>query len=59
LAVVAKQKLIDICGTQVQSDVVVKLASGLSTAQTAACKSRVSMWHYGDVGDDDNDNVVM
>lgn len=37
--------------------VVERLASDLTVAQDAARRSRLGMWRYGDVGDDDDENA--
>jgi staphylococcal nuclease domain-containing protein 1 len=58
LARVAKQSLVDVLSSRmVNGNSVVELAADLNVAQNVARKSRVGMWRYGDIGDDDPDDV--
>jgi staphylococcal nuclease domain-containing protein 1 len=41
----------------VDGSAVVKLAAELNVAQETARKSRSGMWRYGDIGDDDDEEI--
>jgi staphylococcal nuclease domain-containing protein 1 len=54
LARVANQKVFDAIGARMaDNNVIVSLAADLNLAQNVARKSRLGMWRYGDIGDDD------
>jgi staphylococcal nuclease domain-containing protein 1 len=59
LARVAKQANIDLLASKMSDggNSVVELAAELNVAQDEARKSRYGMWRYGDVGDDDPDQI--
>lgn len=58
LARAAKQANVDILAARMaDSSPVVKLAAELQVAQDSARKSRCGMWRYGDIGDDDPDEI--
>ena len=55
---VAKPVEVDrMAGRMVDGNSVVKLAADLNVAQEAARKSRSGMWRYGDIGDDEDDEI--
>lgn len=56
LARVAKQAAVDVLGSRmVNSNELTELAAELNVAQDTARKSRLGMWLYGDVGDEDEE----
>lgn len=59
LARVAKPAAVSALAARMADDgnTVVKLAADLNVAQEAARKSRSGMWRYGDIGDDDDDEL--
>jgi len=58
LARAAKQTAVDLLTSRlVDSNSLVKLAADLKVAEEAARKSRSGMWRYGDVGDEDPDEL--
>ena len=58
LARVAKESSENMLGARmVDSNVITKFASDLRIVEDAARKSRTGMWRYGDVGDDDDDDL--
>jgi staphylococcal nuclease domain-containing protein 1 len=58
LARVAKPAAVDfLANRMVDKNVIIQLAADLSVAQETARKSRVGMWRYGDIGDDDPDEL--
>jgi staphylococcal nuclease domain-containing protein 1 len=58
LARVAKPEAVEVLASRmVDSSSVVQLAADLNVAQEKARKSRVGIWRYGDIGDDDPDEI--
>jgi staphylococcal nuclease domain-containing protein 1 len=56
LARVAKQGMVDaLSARMVDSNSMIKLAADLKVAQESARKTRIGMWRYGDIGDEDDD----
>lgn len=55
LARAAKQTTVDaLQARMVDANVIVKLAADMQASQESARRSRVGMWRYGDIGDDDD-----
>ena len=58
LARAAKQTTVSVLQARmVDTNVIVKLAADMQASQDSARRSRVGMWRYGDVGDDDDDAI--
>lgn len=58
LARAAKQTTVSVLQARmVDANVIVKLAADMQASQDSARRSRVGMWRYGDVGDDDDDAI--
>jgi len=58
LARVVKQQVVKSLATKVMGgNAVVKLAADLNVAQEAARKLRAGMWRYGDIGDEDDEEM--
>lgn len=58
LARVAKAEAVSALGSRMaDSNSLVKFAADLNVAQEAARKSRAGMWRYGDIGDEDPDEI--
>jgi len=54
----AKQSEVNaLVASMVNGNSIVKLAAGLSVAQDEARKTRSGMWRYGDIGDEDPDDI--